>query len=67
MGELDGLLRVVNAGGVAGVLLIVTVILAREYRRLERRCDRWQRLALNALSDADRAAGLADFFREDRS
>jgi hypothetical protein len=32
--------------------------------KLERRCDRWQELAMRSLSDADKAVALSEFFRD---
>jgi len=61
--DLSQLLNLVNSGGVTGVLLLVVIVLAREYRRQERKTERWQRLALGALTQADHAAGLAEFYR----
>jgi len=63
LADLGGLLKLVNDGGLTGVLLLVIVALAREYRREQRKVERWQRLALDALTQADHGAGLAEFYR----
>lgn len=36
----------------------------KQFAKLEKRCDRWQQLALQALTDADKSVSLAEFFRE---
>lgn len=65
MPELAPFTDLVAKAGVIPLLLIGLVVLGREYRRMERRCDRWQRLALDALQDADRSAAVGEFFSQE--
>lgn len=65
----------VQRGGVATLAVLVAAgaivgairgwwVPGPAYSKLEKRCDRWQQLALSALSEADKGASLAEFFRE---
>jgi len=75
MGEFGAFLDLFKGnGGVVPLLLLNVFVLAvgayrawwvpgRQYQRLERRCDRWQQLALQSLAEGDKTATLAEFFR----
>lgn len=62
--DLSTLTTLIAQGGVLPLLLVVLWVGYRQYRRLERRCDRWERLALQTLVEADKSTALAEFFRD---
>jgi hypothetical protein len=61
--DLQTFLGLLGTYGVTPLLVVGLVILAREYRRIQHECRRWQRLALTSMADANHAAELAEFFR----
>lgn len=74
MTDLTQFVTLLSKGGVVPILLVNVFVLAvgayrgwwvsgTLYAKLEKRCDRWQQLALQSISDADKSVGLAEFFR----
>lgn len=74
MAEITTLVDLVSKGGPVPLLVLNLFVLTvgayrgwwvpgKLYARLEKRCDRWQQLALQSLSDADKSVSVAEFFR----
>lgn len=62
--DVGQLTDLITKAGAVPLLVLIVLALAREYRRLQSECRHWQRLALQALSDADKGASLAEFFKD---
>lgn len=63
MQELSQLTELVARFGVLPILIAIVLVLGRELRREQKESRRWQRLALSSLTEADRTASLAEFYR----
>jgi hypothetical protein len=63
MQELSQATELISKFGVLPILVAIIVVGGREFRRVQKECRRWQNLALSALTEADKAAGLAEFYR----